>query len=228
MPLSLSLLHSHLSSSLSQLWSHSLNSGHRSIKLDSSSLSQLRSHSFNSDHWPMKFAADRSAWLGNLWSSPLIGVLACGYWFFHAANACITPPIWDLGLFFSSCCGLLVVVTLISQAHSLNSDHRPTKLAVDWSAWLWNPWSSLLIGVLACGYWFFHAADRRFGFFFSCCGLVVVVVVLIVVVAVVVRKKIGDLGFFFFAMEWWWWWCWWWLWLWLCLHLLVGYIILLE
>ena len=194
-----------------------------------------QAHSLNSDHWPTKFAIDRSAWLGNLWSLPLIGVLACGYWFFHTANGCITPPIWDLGFFFSSCCGLLVVVTLISQAHSLNSDHRPMKLVVDWSAWLWNPWSSLLIGVLACGYWFFHAAN-------GC-----------------ITPPIGDLGFFFLAVDWWWWWwcwswlwlwlwgkrleiwffffffavewwwwCWWWLWLWLCLYLMVGYIILLE
>ena len=82
--------------------------------------------------------------------------------------------IWDF--FFSSCCGQLVVVTLISQAHSLNFDHRPTKLAADWSAWLWNPWSSLLIEVLACGYWFFHAAN-------GC-----------------ITPPIGDLGFFFFLL----------------------------
>ena len=28
-------------------------------------------------------------------------MLTCGYWFFHAANGCITPLIGDFGFFFS-------------------------------------------------------------------------------------------------------------------------------
>ena len=68
--------------------------------------------------------------------------------------------------FILSCLSLSLSFTLISQAHSLNFDHRPTKLAVDQSAWLGNPWSSSLIRVLAYGYWFFHAANGCFFFFF--------------------------------------------------------------
>ena len=73
--------------------------------------------------------------------------------------------------------------TSSARSHSLNSDHRPTKLAADRSPWLGNPWRSPLIEVLACGYWFFHTTDRRFGLFF------------------------------FSAVDWWcWWWLWVWLW----------------
>ena len=87
----LSLIQSHLSSSLSQLRSHSqlwspIHVARLKLNLLTPvSLSQLW-------HWPTKLVADRSAWLGNPWSSPLIGVLACGYWLYHTTN-------WRFGFF---------------------------------------------------------------------------------------------------------------------------------
>ena len=77
----LSLSLSHLSSWLSQLWSHSLNSDHRSTKLNSSSLSQLQSPTHEARRRlecltgkPMELTADRSACLWIL-------VLSCCQWF---------------------------------------------------------------------------------------------------------------------------------------------------
>ena len=138
----------------------------------SSSLSQLRSHSLNSDHRPTKLATDQSAWLWNPWSSLLIGVLACGYWFFHAANGCITLPIRDLGVFFFFFLLLL-----------------------------WTSGGGGVDGSCGCGceekdwrFWFFFFF---FSFFLFCCILVVVLMVVVgVVMAVVVF--VSDDGIYYF------------------------------
>ena len=97
----------------------------------------------------------------------MIRVLACGYWFFHTANGCITLPIRDLGFFFFF---LLL---------------------------LWTGGGGGVDGSYGCGceekdwrFWFFS-------FFLFCCILVVVLMVVVgVVMAVVVFVSDGEIYYF--------------------------------